>query len=294
VPLDHNQLISVIFPVKNEGENIRNTLDSIFSVETNVEFEVIVIDDHSDDGCCDFLSSYKHLSKIKIQRTEGLGAANARNKGAELSSGDILIFCDAHVFFEDYWIDRLISPILDGKADATNPGIVNYADRNGVGFGYSWNENLEPKWNIMKNASFYAQLLAGGCLAVRKSVFEDIGGFDTGFIVWGREDEEISFKLWTFGYRCMVIPKVSVIHIFRPAAPFRLRWDDINYNTMRMAYSHFSDERIEKCKALLKNSDPDEIERKVLSDGVMEQRKDYLSRRTFDDDWFMKKFGVDF
>lgn len=77
----------------------------------------------------------------------------------------------------------------------------------------------------------------------------DIGGFERGFRVWGREDEEISLKLWLFGYQCCVLPDIKVYHVFRSETqPFPLTWDDINYNLLRMAYSHFNEERIEKCK----------------------------------------------
>lgn len=42
-----------------------------------------------------------------------------------------------------------------------------------------------------------------------------IGGFEHGFKTWGREDEEISLKLWLMGYKCAVEPACTVLHIFR-------------------------------------------------------------------------------
>ena len=138
-------------------------------------------------------------------------------------------------------------------------------------------------------------LLAGGCLAISKEVFIDIGGFEHGFKTWGREDEEISLKLWLMGYKCAVEPGCTVLHIFRQNdVPFLLTWNDINYNLMRLAYTHFNESRIKKCKDLIRYSDPDEITEKVLTSNVLEQREQYFHKRIYDDDWFMNKFSIPF
>jgi glycosyltransferase involved in cell wall biosynthesis len=288
-------LVSLIFPVKNEGRNIRNTIKSAAQVKTEYPFEMIVVDDHSIDNCCDFLSTAKRNDNIRLLRTNGLGAANARNVGAEQAKGDFLIFCDAHLFFEDYWIDRLLEPIQEGIADATNPGIADAANPGNVGYGYSWTSGLEPRWNTWQPTLFASPHLAGGCLAISRKVFLDIGGFERGFRVWGREDEEISLKLWLFGYKCYIRPDVKVLHVFRHTdVPFQITWDDVNYNMMRMAYSHFNEERIEKCHKLIKYSDPEQLKSLVLGSDVLKQRQAYLARRKYDDDWYMNKFGIPF
>lgn len=286
--------ISIIFPVKNEGDLIKNTIQSAKEVKSVYPFEIIVVDDASTDNCCDFLKDNKD-EQIKLVKTDGVGAAMARNVGAVHAKGDYLIFCDAHLFFEDFWMEGLIEPIKNKITDATNPGIADAADPGCIGYGYSWIETLEPRWNTDKTELFPSAHLAGGCLAISKDVFNDIGGFERGFRVWGREDEEISLKLWLFGYKCYVQPAVTVLHIFRPNnAPFALTWDDVNFNLMRMAYSHFNGDRIEKCKKLIKNSDPDKIVGEVLASDVLKQREYYLSKRKYDDNWYMEKFNIPF
>lgn len=292
--VEKQTLVSIIFPVKNEGKHIQNTIKSAKKVKTNYPVEFIIVDDASTDGCCKFLELNRE-EHIKLVRTTGVGAAMARNIGADHAKGDYFIFCDAHLFFEDFWVDRLIDPIRQGIADATNPGIGNAANPSSVGYGYSWVDTLEPRWNTRKTELFPSPHLAGGCLAISKDVFIDIGGFERGFRVWGREDEEISLKLWLFGYKCYVEPAVKVLHVFRTnAAPFALKWNDIDYNLMRMAYSHFNEERIKKCKKLIKYSDPEKIEAEVLRSDVLEQRKNYLTKRKHDDDWYMKTFNIPF
>ncbi|WP_100330284.1 glycosyltransferase family 2 protein [Bacillus xiapuensis] len=291
---NQNSLVSIIFPVKNEGGHIKNTLRSLLAAKTTYAMEVIVVDDGSVDQCCNFLINSQDET-IKLIKTEGIGAAMARNAGADQAKGDFFIFCDAHLFFEDYWIDNLLEPIREGIADATNPGIADAANPSNIGYGYSWNDRLEPKWHSGKRELFPSAHLAGGCLAISRKAFEGIHGFEKGFKVWGREDEEISLKLWLFGYRCYVQPAVTILHIFRAdAPPFVVTWDDVNYNLMRMAYSHFNEERIEKCKRLIKHSSPERIMERLMKSDIIGQRKQYLQERQFDDDWYMKKFQINF
>ncbi|MFC4323473.1 glycosyltransferase family 2 protein [Litchfieldia salsa] len=287
-------VVSIIFPVKNEGQHIQNTIESAKTVKSEYPFEMIVVNDASTDKCCDFLTSLQD-PQVKLVQTEGLGAAMARNIGADHAEGDYLIFCDAHLFFEDYWMEKLVEPIKSGIADATNPGIGDVKHPGNVGYGYSWLNTLEPRWNTGKTKLFPSPHLAGGCLAISKKTFFDVNGFETGFKVWGREDEELSLKLWLFGYRCYVQPSVKVLHVFRAdSPPFKITWDDLNFNLMRMAYSHFNEERIQKCKELIKYSNVDQIIKTVLETDVMEQRKLYLSKRKHDDNWYMKKFNIPF
>lgn len=92
--------VSLIIPVKNEGAHIQKTIKSALNVQTRYSFEIIVIDDASTDGCCDFLSSYAGRARLKLIRSIGIGLARAKNLGAMKSSGQYLIFCDAHVFLK--------------------------------------------------------------------------------------------------------------------------------------------------------------------------------------------------
>lgn len=287
-------VVSLIFPVKNEGKHIQNTIQSAIQIKTEVSFETIIVDDASEDGSCDFCSSLS-TQNIHLIRTNGVGLARAKNLGAQCATGDFFIFCDGHLYFEDFWIDHLLDPIQRGVADATNPCIADADFPNHRGYGMTWGKDLNVQWNPGLSIAFPSPLLAGGCFAISKQVFFQVGGFDQGFRVWGYDDQEISLKLWLFGFKCYVQPKVKILHIFRRTSPpYLLTPDDINTNLLRMAYSHFNQKRINQCKKLIKNSDPNHIEKLVLKSGVLEQREKYLSRRKYNDDWFMKTFHIPF
>ncbi|MFM9278142.1 glycosyltransferase family 2 protein [Paenibacillus jiagnxiensis] len=294
--MNDKPLISIIFPVKNEGKHVENTLDSLQGVKTNYSLEVIVVDDASVDNCCDFLLEYKSSSPINFIKTNGVGSSNARNVGAEAAKGEYFVFCDAHLFFEDYWLDNLLEPLFGGEADAVVPIIAPHDKSHIRATGQTLNmEKFRATWNYNYEDLQEVAILPGGCLAIPKTVFLDVNGFERGFRVWGFEDIELSIKLWLFGYRCCVQPKSKVLHVFRKVFPYKMSVDFSDYNMMRLAYSHFSEERIKKCENFIRRPEiTKDLINDVLENGVLKQRDNYLKKRKFDDNWFFEKFSINF
>lgn len=132
-------------------------------------------------------------------------------------------------------------------------------------------------------------------MAVAREAFYDVGGFDAGFLTWGHEDEEISLKLWLFGYKAFVCGDVLIKHYFRRRHPYSVTPFHTHYNLLRMAFSHFSQERI--AKLLDVRGGPGVLSRElvaVIFSDVWKQRQDYFSRRERDDDWFFARFAIPF
>lgn len=290
----HQPKVSVVFPIRNEGKNVKMTLDSLFSVQTNLDLEAILVDDGSTDGCCDFLSTYQNKLRVKYISTQGLGPAKARNVGASRSKHPYLAFCDAHMTFEDFWLDRLVFFLTSGYSDAVCPAIGSIDDPKVIGYGQSLTPSLKIKWNQKRKALFETAILPGACIVTSRKAFEDIGGFEDGFSSWGFEDVELSIKFWLFGYRCHCEPNVTVLHLFRAAHPYKVNYEGIYYNLIRMAYLHFDEARIRKAKSLVIHGSHSKIEKKVLADGVLEKRARYSRRRQRQVDDLFRKFSIYF
>ncbi len=291
-------IASIIIPCKNEGRNVKMTVDSLLkSAPGNHYQEIIVVDDASGDGCCCFLKESSKYDGVKLLSAPGLGAARARNLGASVARGEYLIFCDAHITVPEGWPGNLLDAFGHTGTGAVSPAVGALANPSAAGYGQTWNERLEVKWLPLPPGmeATAVPLLPGGCLAVRAEAFHAVDGFDSGFIVWGHEDVELSLKLWLFGYRLYVIPAVKILHLFREKHPYPVKLDHVHYNLLRMAYSHFNDERIDKVLALIGPGRRSEIiNGRVLKGGALEQRRHYSARRKYDDDWFMNKFGIAF
>lgn len=287
---------SIILPCRNEGNNIKMTINSIRKASTQINYEIIVVDDNSEDGCCDFLRKNRPFYKVKLITTNGVGAANARNLGAEKAGGEILVFCDAHVVMEANWLDKLVQSLSVPGVEAVCPGIAPINSPQYVGFGQTWDNKLAVQWLTAVPGNISPIPLApGGCVAIKVQVFHDVGGFERGFRVWGYEDVELSLKLWLFGYQVYVNPFVKVLHLFRQRHPYLVTMREYNYNLLRMAFSHFNQKRITKVIQMIQQDVhlPYLITEIIFSD-IWEQRKKYMARRRYSDDWFMQRFNIPF
>ncbi|MHB1421366.1 MAG: glycosyltransferase family 2 protein [Bacillota bacterium] len=289
-------LISVIIPCRNEGKNVADTLRSIDQSKNAHPYEVIVIDDGSEDNSCRFLVGREFLpsgNKVKLFSVQDKGSANARNFGAEEAKGDILVFCDAHVTVHDGWLDTLADSLKVRGVDAVVPAIASQENPDRVGFGATWDEGLNTQWLPKPETLTPVPIGPSGCLAVKSDVFQAVGGFDAGFRVWGFEDAELSLKLWLFGYEVYVNPHVTIYHLFRTKHPYAVQFTDTSYNLLRMAFSHFNSQRIAKVIRVVKNlPNFERVIADLLLGDVLEQRRQYTSRRVYGDDWFMTRFNI--
>ena len=89
---------SVIIPTFNRSGFIKSAIDSVLG-QTYEDFELIVVDDGSDDGTDKLIKEYTD-KRIKYFYQENKGVSLARNKGIEESSGKYIAFLDSY----DQWL----------------------------------------------------------------------------------------------------------------------------------------------------------------------------------------------
>jgi len=98
--------ISIIVPTHNNAENIRTMLDNLKKciIPSEVSWEIIISNNRGNDHTGDVVESFQaHLPVVMVCGNE-IGVSNARNKGVEASSGDLLIFTDDDVAMGCNWI----------------------------------------------------------------------------------------------------------------------------------------------------------------------------------------------
>jgi glycosyltransferase involved in cell wall biosynthesis len=111
--------ISVILPVYNEENYIRECIDSILS-QTFSDFELICVDDGSTDASLDILSEYKDKDgRIKIILQQNQYAGVARNNGMSVARGDYLLFLDSDDFFEPDMFKKIYQTAVEYNLDIT-------------------------------------------------------------------------------------------------------------------------------------------------------------------------------
>lgn len=289
--------VSIIVSCRNEKDTVKNTIDSIMNSKNKTLFEIIIVDDKSNDGSCDFINNNKDIyGNVTLIFSDNIGVAASRNLGATIAKGKYLFFCDAHISVQDYWIDNLVKTLDENNAHAIVPVIKNMKAEE-RGYGGTWNNKLEFVWLNKPENSVSEIPLAPGCtLGIKKDVFDTIGGFDSNLQIYGVEDQEISLKLWLFGYKIVIDTQVEVNHLFKVNNSYKITYADIIYNYLCLVYFHFDDENIAKAIELLKTKQHFNLafSKLIVNEELLKQRKEYFGKRKFDENYFLKKFNIIF
>jgi glycosyltransferase involved in cell wall biosynthesis len=194
--------VSIVIPAHNEGKRISKCLEALRRQTLRPqEYEVIVIDDGSEDDTAAVASS----CGARVIRQQNRGPAAARNAGIDQAGGAIVLFLDADCVAEEHWAERLRAPIADGTAEGAVGRIVSGQDR--------WvatliQAELDERYVRAANHERVDLLNTGNC-GFKRDVLRD-NRFDEAFR-W-IEDAELSFRLTRDGHRMVFVQDAVVEH----------------------------------------------------------------------------------
>ena len=284
-------LISAIVIARNEGADLRRTVECL-EATLPAESEIVVVDDGSSDGCAGSLAAD---GRVRMVRSDGVGVAQARNRGAAQARGQILVFADAHITAEPGWWKPLVKLLEAPSIGAVAPVIADAVEPECKAYGVGLaGPDLTIEWLQQRGESPYpVPILPGCCLAMRQDTFQAAGGFDDGLICWGGVDNELGVRLWLLGYELLVAPEVEVRHQFRTERPFPVEWSWVLHNRLRLAFLHFSAPRIARVvEALRGHEDFAAAVALTVESDVAARRAQLASRRLYDDEWFFRRFEL--
>lgn len=107
--------LSVVIPTYNEIHSVKTILENVKAVDINKE--IILVDDFSTDGTREILDGLTDDITRIFYHDSNLGKGAALRTGFSKATGDIIIIQDADLEYEPQQYQKLIQPILDGKAD---------------------------------------------------------------------------------------------------------------------------------------------------------------------------------
>jgi len=287
-------LTSIIIISYNEGQWLRKTVESFLAAKTGIPFEIIVIDDGSTDQSTVFLNSgnFKNIDLIKLKRS---GVTKAKNIGASQAQGEVLLFSDAHILVEDFWLEKMLEDLKEKTI--LSPLVVSLLEPQRVGMGLTFNNELLPCWrSYTTNSVENVPVLPGGFMLIKKNDFFTLGGYDEGLKIWGYDDCEFSLRAWLMGFNLLVTPRTKVFHLFRRGQAYKGYNENVLFNLGRLACLHFKPQRILKVLAKI-NRFPRAFaitEKLAKEQKLWQLREIYLKIRVYDDDWYFSTFGIDF
>ena len=205
-----NHRFSVIVCTRNGGARIANCLLAISEMEGG-SFETIVVDDGSTDFTKEIVA--EKFPDVRLLSIPPSGLSAARNIGAEAATGEILAFTDDDCEPDREWLVRLGKAFLDSEISAAGgPNLPPPA--------------RSPMEAVIRSApgapshvlfdDTHAEHLPGCNIAVRRTAFDAIGGFDPIFRTAG-DDVDFCWRLSDAGHRLGFVPGAFVWHWRRPS-----------------------------------------------------------------------------
>ena len=112
-------MLSVLMPVYNERERVREAIAQVLATELPTEFELVVIDDGSTDGSGELLRELARDGRVRLlahEQNRGKGAAV--RTALEHARGEFATIFDADLEYDPADMGLLLPPLLDGRANA--------------------------------------------------------------------------------------------------------------------------------------------------------------------------------
>ena len=201
--------LSVIIPVWNGEGVLARCLDALINSDYEA-FEILVVDDGSTDATTRIAKKY---SVQYIRVTERMGPANARNVGARNATGDILVFVDADVVLPSNRLQMIADNFVHKPEIAAVFG--SYDDAPDCLAFFSQYKNLMHHF-IHQSSRESASTFWAGCGAIRKTVFQQFGGFDAlRYKEPTIEDVALGMEITSAGHSILLDKRLTAKHLKR-------------------------------------------------------------------------------
>ncbi|MDP3724463.1 MAG: glycosyltransferase family 2 protein [bacterium] len=214
--------LSVVIPTYQQSEKTIQLLDSIV-LPKGIRSEILVVDDGSADQTKQILRQYRRFRLKVMHHLKNRGVAAARNTGAKAAKGDILLFLDGDV---QVFPDTLTQVV---RTFQTQPGIggvsgIVVLDKTSGGF-FPRYKSLRTYcyWMIENTKHPNRQTLGNACFAVRRDIFEKVGGFNELFKGASIEDNELGHRIVQYA-PVIFNPRIKIAHTYESFWPMVQRY----------------------------------------------------------------------
>lgn len=213
-----NPIVSIIIPVYNQYKFTYCCLKSIYENTKDIEYEIIVADDVSNDETKK-ISNY--ITNIKVIRNEkNLGFLLNCNNAAKEAKGKYILFLNNDTNVQRDWLKYLIDLIeSDKKIGMVGSKLVYQDGRLQEAGGIIWNDasgwnygRLDDSEKFEYNYVKEVDYISGASIMIRRDLWKAIGGFDERYVPAYFEDADLAFEVRKRGFKVVYQPKSIVVH----------------------------------------------------------------------------------
>jgi GT2 family glycosyltransferase len=221
---------SVVVPTRNRASFLPDCLRSLTAQRSAATFEIVVVDNGSNDGTADLVRAWSRRDgRVRLVEQPEIGLSRAKNAGIRSATGELLLFTDDDVVVSDVWLAAYVDffsrplgqpalaggPVLPLPEDLSSwPPWVDedaFADLPNLYYGGAERLLRDMEW------------IWGANMATRRSVFDELGGFDetigrSGDHVGTYEDVEFVDRVRAARGEVWYFPRAAVYHRVRRSA----------------------------------------------------------------------------
>jgi N-acetylglucosaminyl-diphospho-decaprenol L-rhamnosyltransferase len=266
--------VSVVIVSFNAREHLERCLDAV----AGGEHEVVVVDNASSDGSPALVRErFPSVRLVELEENVGFGAAN--NAGVEAASGRWLLLLNSDAWPVDDALDRLVAfaeaypragivgPRLRNTDGSLQPSVRGYPTLWRIATEYLFLRRLAPRSDALN--AFYGggfdhasvrevEALKGAVLLARREAYEQVGGFDPAYFMYG-EEMDLCYRVRRAGWAVVFDPDAEFVHVGGVSTGARwgdrpafgpMRRDQLR-GLLRFLAGHESPRRAEQARRLL-------------------------------------------
>lgn len=224
---EHPPLVSLIMPTKDNYDVVKTCVDSILASTDYPNYELLIMDNQT--TCAKTLAYFEQINKkyerVRIIRwNHPFNYSAINNDAVSLAYGDVLCLVnnDLEVIHED-WLTEMVSHALRPEIGCVGAKLYYPNDtiqHAGVILGVGGVAGHSHKYFAKEQEGYFGRLhltqnysaVTAACLVLRKSVFQEVGGFDAENLTVAFNDVDLCLKVREAGYRNLFTPYSELYH----------------------------------------------------------------------------------
>lgn len=231
-------LVSIIVVTRNRSFLLKHCIEHVIG-QPYPRKEIIVVDSSSNDESERVVAQYPEVISVRLPGRPNQ-TPQARNEGIAASSGDIIAFIDDDSMVQPGWLESLIDTYCDETVGAAGGRIIDkpvpYCDQQGG----SPQLVVKPSGRVtakgiglVSTTQVEVDLLIGCNMSFRRKALEQVGGFDSNYILtnW-RDDTDMCIRVKKAGWHIVFRPAITVVHFSaRSLQPYYLERPAVQFSS---------------------------------------------------------------